>query len=57
MSGFSEEGVKVDFVKVWAGKVCERGCGGLISSSRLTGGQAAVGATQIDVAFRDGCHA
>lgn len=28
MSGFSEGGVKVDFVKVWVGKVCERGCGG-----------------------------
>lgn len=39
--------------------MCERGRGGprLVGSWLLTSGQAAVGATQIDVAVRDGRHA
>lgn len=32
-------------------------CAWFVSSSLLTSGQAAVGATQVDVAFWDGCHA
>lgn len=56
--GFSVRGDEGEFMKVWVwwhvweGFLCEL----LIGSSLLTGGQTAVRAAQIDVAFWDRCH-
>lgn len=53
------EGIKLNSVKVLYDGICERGswCAWPFSRRLLTGGKTTVGATQVDVALRNCCHA